>query len=55
MVVFVVDGTHWTRMTRWCWASCATSNAPVVLAVNKIDNVKGEKDLLLHSGGWVSR
>ena len=48
MVVFVVDGTHWTKDDEMVLGKLRHLKCPVVLAVNKIDNVKEKEDLLPH-------
>ena len=48
MVVFMVDGTHWTKDDEMVLGKLRHLKCPVVLAVNKIDNVKEKEDLLPH-------
>ena len=55
MVVFVVDGTHWTKDDEMVLGKLRHLKCPVVLAVNKIDNVKEKRICCRTSSGWVSR
>ncbi|WP_448911500.1 GTPase Era [Haemophilus sputorum] len=46
LIIFVVEGTKWTEDDEMVLNKLRAAKAPVVLAINKIDNVK-EKDELL--------
>ncbi|WP_233113676.1 GTPase Era [Aggregatibacter actinomycetemcomitans] len=46
LVIFVVDGTHWNDDDEMVLNKLPKTKAPVVLAINKIDNIKNKDDLL---------
>jgi len=46
LVIFVVEGTKWTDDDEMVLNKLRAAKAPVVLAINKVDNIK-EKDALL--------
>ncbi|WP_233141456.1 GTPase Era [Aggregatibacter actinomycetemcomitans] len=46
LVIFVVDGTHWNDDDEMVLNKLRKTKAPVVLAINKIDNIKNKYDLL---------
>ncbi|PVX38826.1 GTP-binding protein Era [Pasteurella langaaensis DSM 22999] len=46
LVIFVVDGTHWNEDDEMVLNKLRQAKAPVVLAINKIDNVKNKDELL---------
>ena len=46
LVIFVVEGTKWTEDDEMVLNKLRAAKAPVVLAINKVDNIK-EKDALL--------
>ena len=48
MVVFVVDGTQWTDDDEMVLNKLRHVRCPVVLAVNKVDNIKDKEVLLPH-------
>ncbi|MCK3656895.1 GTPase Era [Pasteurellaceae bacterium Macca] len=48
MVIFVVEGTKWTDDDEMVLNKLRATKAPVVLAINKIDNVKEKDELLPH-------
>jgi GTP-binding protein Era len=48
MVVFVVDGTHWTADDDMVLNKLRYMRCPVVLAVNKVDVIKDKEVLLPH-------
>ncbi|SEK72520.1 GTP-binding protein Era [Colwellia chukchiensis] len=48
MIVFLVEGTHWTSDDEMVLAKIKASSAPCVLAVNKIDNIQDRDSLLPH-------
>ncbi|WP_375752607.1 GTPase Era [Vibrio sp. HN007] len=48
LVFFLVDGTHWTADDEMVLTKLQKSNFPVVLCVNKVDNVKDRNDVMLH-------
>lgn len=47
MVIFVVDGTRWTADDEMVLNKLRYIKAPVVLAINKVDNIKEKNDELL--------
>ena len=46
LVIFVVDGTHWNDDNEMVLNKLRKTKVPVVLAINKIDNIKNKDDLL---------
>ncbi|WP_298942988.1 GTPase Era [uncultured Psychromonas sp.] len=48
MIVFVVEGTHWTADDEMVLRKFEYLKCPVILAVNKIDNVEDKELLLPH-------
>ena len=46
LIIFVVDGTHWTDDDEMVLNKLRQAKAPVVLAINKIDNIKNKDDML---------
>ncbi|MBD1555344.1 GTPase Era [Vibrio sp. S9_S30] len=48
LVFFLVDGTHWTNDDEMVFTKLNKSNLPVVLCVNKVDNVKDRNEVMLH-------
>ncbi|MGD8232301.1 GTPase Era [Vibrio sp. TRT 1302] len=48
LVFFLVDGTHWTNDDEMVLTKLQKSNFPVVLCVNKVDNVQDRNDVMLH-------
>ena len=46
LVIFVVDGTHWNDDDEMVLNKLRKTKVPVVLAINKIDNIKNNDDLL---------
>lgn len=48
MVVFVVEGTHWNEDDEMVLSKFQYLTCPVILAVNKIDNVEDKECLLPH-------
>lgn len=48
MVIFVVEGTHWTEDDEMVLSKFQYLKCPVILAVNKIDNVQDKEMLLPH-------
>ncbi|NAW69049.1 GTPase Era [Vibrio sp. V27_P1S3P104] len=48
LVLFVVDGTHWTADDEMVLHKLQQANFPVVLCVNKVDNVKDRNEVMLH-------
>ncbi|WP_341503244.1 GTPase Era [Gallaecimonas sp. GXIMD4217] len=53
VAVFVVEGTHWTSDDAMVLEKLKGLNKPVILAVNKIDNIAKRQDLLPHLK-WLS-
>lgn len=48
MVVFVVDGTHWTADDDMVLTKLSQVRCPIILAVNKVDSIKNKEELLPH-------
>ncbi|BFM07616.1 GTPase Era [Halioxenophilus aromaticivorans] len=48
LVLFLVDKNHWTEEDQWIANRIAQSGAPVVLVVNKIDQIEDKDSLLPH-------
>ena len=48
LVVFLVEGTHWTTDDELVLGKVKKSGAPCILVVNKIDNVQDKEELLPH-------
>ena len=48
LVIFVVEGTRWTPDDEMVLNKLRDGKAPVILAVNKVDNVQEKADLLPH-------
>lgn len=48
LVFFLVDGTHWTDDDEMVLTKLSKSQFPVVLCVNKVDNVKDRNEVMLH-------
>ncbi|MGC7560519.1 GTPase Era [Pasteurella sp. PK-2025] len=46
LIIFVVDGTHWNEDDEMVLNKLRAAKAPVVLAINKIDNIKNKEDML---------
>ena len=46
LIIFVVDGTHWNADDEMVLNKLRQARAPVVLAINQIDNVKNKDELL---------
>ncbi len=46
LIVFLVEGTHWTKDDELVLSKIKQSGAPCVLVVNKIDNVPTKEELL---------
>ena len=46
LIIFVVDGTNWTDDDEMVLNKLRQAKAPVVLAINKIDNIKNKDDML---------
>ncbi|MBE2897373.1 GTPase Era [Pasteurellaceae bacterium 20609_3] len=46
LIFFVVDGTHWTADDEMVLNKLRNSRAPVILVINKIDNIKNKDELL---------
>ncbi|WP_286262539.1 GTPase Era [Thalassotalea atypica] len=47
-IVFLVEGTHWTKDDELVLNKVKQSGAPCILAINKIDNVQDKEALLPH-------
>jgi GTP-binding protein Era len=48
LIVFLVEGTHWTTDDELVLSKIKKSGAPCILVVNKIDNVQDKESLLPH-------
>ncbi|EKF6286854.1 GTPase Era [Vibrio cholerae] len=48
LVLFVVEGTHWTADDEMVFNKLQKTNFPVVLCVNKVDQVKDRNEVMLH-------
>ncbi len=48
LVIFVVEGTKWTEDDEMVLNKLRAAKAPVVLAINKVDNIKDKDELLPH-------
>ncbi|UUM31014.1 GTPase Era [Vibrio japonicus] len=48
LVFFLVDGTLWTKDDEMVLTKLQKSNFPVVLCVNKVDNVQDRNEVMLH-------
>ncbi|ACA32511.1 GTP-binding protein Era [Histophilus somni 2336] len=46
LIIFVVDGTHWNDDDEMVLNKLRRAKAPVVLAINKVDNIKNKDELL---------
>lgn len=46
LIFFVVDGTHWTDDDEMVLNKLRAAKAPVILVINKIDNVKNKEEML---------
>ncbi|MCC8466145.1 GTPase Era [Photorhabdus bodei] len=50
LVIFVVEGTHWTPDDEMVLNKLRNLHCPVLLAINKVDNVADKTSLLPHIG-----
>ncbi|MGF1775301.1 GTPase Era [Vibrio nomapromontoriensis] len=48
LVLFLVDGTQWTADDEMVLNKLKKSDFPVVLCINKVDNVKDRNDVMMH-------
>jgi len=48
LVFFLVDGTHWTEDDEMVLNKLKKTNFPVVLCINKVDNVKDRTNVMQH-------
>ena len=48
LIIFVVEGTKWTEDDEMVLNKLRAAKAPVMLAINKIDNIKEKDELLPH-------
>lgn len=48
LIIFVVEGTHWTDDDDMVVGKLRDCHCPVVLAINKVDNVTDKSELLPH-------
>jgi len=48
LIVFLVEGTHWTTDDELVLSKIKKSGSPCILVVNKIDNVQDKEELLPH-------
>ncbi len=55
LVFFLVDGTQWTEDDEMVLTKLQKANFPVVLCVNKVDNVKDRNEVMLHMQAMSER
>ena len=55
LVLFVVEGTHWSADDEMVFNKLVNTNFPIVLCVNKVDNVKDKNDVMLHMHELAAR
>ena len=48
LVLFIVEGTHWTRDDEMVLNKLRNANFPVVLCINKVDNVVDRNEVMQH-------
>lgn len=48
LIIFVVEGTKWTEDDEMVLNKLRAAKAPIVLAINKVDNIKEKDELLPH-------
>ncbi|MCL9773459.1 GTPase Era [Vibrio methylphosphonaticus] len=48
LVLFLVDGTQWTADDEMVLNKLRKSDFPVILCINKVDNVKDRNDVMMH-------
>ena len=48
LIVFLVEGTHWTGDDELVLSKVKQSGVPCILAINKVDNVQDKEALLPH-------
>lgn len=48
LVLFLVEGTHWTDDDRLVLQKVKSTGAPCILVINKVDNVQDKEELLPH-------
>jgi GTP-binding protein Era len=48
LVLFLVEGTHWTKDDEMVLNKLKKAGFPVILCVNKVDNVKDRNEVMLH-------
>lgn len=48
LIIFVVEGTRWTDDDEMVLAKLQSAKTPVLLAINKIDNIQDKAELLPH-------
>ncbi|WNJ96204.1 GTPase Era [Vibrio ruber] len=48
LVLFLVEGTHWTKDDEMVFNKLNKAGFPVILCVNKVDNVKDRNEVMLH-------
>lgn len=48
LIIFVVEGTKWTEDDEMVLNKLRSAKAPVLLAINKVDNIKEKEELLPH-------
>ncbi|MDW6091844.1 GTPase Era [Vibrio rhizosphaerae] len=48
LVLFLVEGTHWTKDDEMVFTKLNKAGFPVILCVNKVDNVKDRNEVMLH-------
>lgn len=48
LIIFVVDKLQWTEEDEWVATQIASSGTPIIIAVNKIDQIEDKETLLPH-------
>lgn len=48
LIIFVVDKLQWTEEDEWVATQIASSGTPIIVAVNKIDQIEDKETLLPH-------
>ncbi|SHO57124.1 GTPase Era [Vibrio quintilis] len=55
LVLFLVEGTHWTKDDEMVLNKLKKANFPVVLCVNKVDNVKDRNEVMQHMASLTEK
>lgn len=48
LIVFVIDKTHWTDEDEWILERLAEARAPIMVAINKVDQLEDKSALMPH-------